>query len=520
MTAEEVKKYINQIAFSGATEFIERYEKVQDTSQIIGKFGLGFYSAFMVSDKVDVITNSYTSDSEPVQWSCKGDTDFELAPTVKKERGTDIILHISEEAKDYLQEHKIQEVLDKYCRFLPVEIIFGTREETSKDEKGETIKDEKGKEIKIKKDNIINETNPLWTRNPKEITDQEYKDFYKKLYPFAEEPLFWIHLNVDYPFNLTGILYFPKIKDDITLEKNQIQLYSRQVFITDEVKDIVPEFLRLLHGLIDSPDIPLNVSRSYLQSDGNVKKINTYITKKVAEKLQELFKNDRPNFETKWKDIGLFVKYGMISDEKFGEKAKSFCLLTNVDDKKFTFEEYAEFVQANQTDKNGSKVFLYSNDTAKQDIFIQKAKDTGYDVLKFDKIIDNHFISVIEQKVEKTQVKRVDADIASKLVEKEEKIESVLSKEQQDKIIGVYQKAIDKKNIELKIETMDTKDLPLTITFPEYMRRMKEMAMFNSMGGAMPEQQFIHVNANHGINTKILNLSKEGRTDRTCQANL
>lgn len=501
MTAEEIKKYINQIAFSGATEFIERYKNVEDTNQIIGKFGLGFYSAFMVAEKVDIITQSYQEESEAVQWSCKGETDFEINKAVKKERGTDIVLHLAEDAKAYLEESKIQSILNKYCRFLPIQIIFGTKEET--------VKDEQDKEKKVKKDNIINDTKPLWTVNPKDITDEQYLEFYKSLYPFAPDPLFWIHLNVDYPFNLTGILYFPKLKDDFTVDKNKIQLYSRQVFITDEVKDIVPEFLMLLHGVIDSPDIPLNVSRSYLQSDSNVKKINNYISKKVAETLDGLFKNDRKSFEAKWKDIGLFIKYGMISDEKFGERAKKFCLLENLASKKFTFDEYLEEVQANQTDKNNLRVLLYSNDPAKQDVYIQQAKTMGYDVLSFDKLIDNHFIQVLETKLDKVQVKRVDADIVSKLIEQDTTTEAVLSEAEQTKIKEIYKTVIGQDKANLQVESMGTDNLPVTITFSEYMRRMKEMSKFNTMGGMgmdFPDQQIVNINGNHTLITKILNM--------------
>ena len=407
MTDEEVKKYINQIAFSGATEFLEKYKDAGEDKQIIGHFGLGFYSSFMVADRVDIITKSYQEGAEPVKWTCDGSTEFELSPTVKKEVGTDVVLHINKDSEEFLEPPRIQGILDKYCKFLPVEIEFDGK--------------------------VVNNPNPIWTKSPSDLQDEDYLAFYKELYPFSEDPLFWIHLNVDYPFNLTGVLYFPKIKQELEPSRNKIQLYSRQVFITDEVKDVVPEFLMLLHGVVDSPDIPLNVSRSYLQSDSNVKKINAHITKKVADKLNELFKKDRPAYEEKFGSIGLFVKYGMISEDKFYDKAQKFVLLQNTDGKYFTLDEYQEHVAANQTDKDKNLVYLYTTDKGKQYTFIQSAKKKSYDVLNLDGPIDSHFINLLEQKLEKTSLKRVDAETVDKLIDKDEKIESVLSDQEKEK---------------------------------------------------------------------------------------
>src|SRR5690606_10801747 len=418
MTADEIKKYINQIAFSGATEFMERFKEANDANEIIGRFGLGFYSAFMVADKVEIQSLSYQEGAEPAHWTCDGSTTYEIAPGTRTTRGTDVILHINADSEEFLSQYRLQEILDKYAKFLPVPIRFGTK--TSSEPDGE---DEEGKPKykSVEVDNIINNTNPAWTKAPAELKDEDYLNFYRELYPHAmDEPLFWIHLNVDYPFNLTGILYFPKIKNELEIQRNKIKLYSRQVFITDEVKDIVPEFLMLLHGVIDSPDIPLNVSRSFLQADSNVKKINAHITKKVADKLAEIFKSDRKGFEEKWPDIALFVKYGMLSDDKFAEKANEYCLVKNTDNEIYTLKEYAEKVKDIQQDKDGNVVYLYTNDTAQQDGYITTAKDRGYDVLVMDSPIDSHFVAYIEQKAEKTQLKRVDADVIDKLIQKEE----------------------------------------------------------------------------------------------------
>ncbi len=491
MTAEEVKKYINQIAFSGATEFIEKYKDKGEDKQIIGHFGLGFYSSFMVADKVEIFTKSYQKDTEGVHWICDGSTEFEIESADKKENGTDIILHVNKDSKEFLEQPRLQGILDKYCKFLPVEIEF----------------DEK----------VINNPEPLWTKAPADLTDEDYLKFYKELYPFAEDPLFWIHLNVDYPFNLTGILYFPKIKNDLELSRNKIQLYSRQVFITDEVKDVVPEFLMLLHGVIDSPDIPLNVSRSYLQSDSNVKKINNHITKKVADKLQELFKKDRKTYEEKFDHIGLFVKYGMISEDKFYEKAVKFVLLKNTEGEFYTLDEYREKVAVNQTDKNDSVTYLYTNDKNKQHAFIESANNKAYDVLELAGPLDSHFINMLEQKLEKTTLKRVDADTADKLVEKDEKIESVLSEEEQTTVKVIFEKAINNQSMTVTVESMSPEDLPVVITLPEFMRRMKDMAAMGggmAMMGNMPDQYSVAVNANHKLVDKILKADSEEKKEQ------
>ncbi len=504
MTAEEIKKYINQIAFSGATEFVEKFKDSADVNEIIGKFGLGFYSAFMVADQVEIQTLSYLPNSEPAHWICDGSTEFEISPGNRTERGTDIILHINKDSEEFLQESRVQEILDKYCQFLPIPIQLGMKTEQEKDGEDE---EGKAKYKSIEVPNIINKTVPLWTKAPSELKDEDYLNFYKELYPFTEDPLFWIHLNVDYPFNLTGILYFPKLKKDIELQRNKIKLYSRQVFITDEVKNIVPEFLMLLHGVIDSPDIPLNVSRSFLQADSNVKKINTYITKKVADKLAELFKNDRSAYEKKWDDIGLFVKYGIISDEKFYEKAKEFVLLENTQKEKYTLEEYKTKVEGNQTDKNSNLVYLYTNDPNKQDSFIQSATKKGYDVLLMNSPIDGHFVSHIEHKLEKTSIKRVDADVIDKIIVKEETIASVLSEEESNTIKSVFERAINKPTMTVELESLSPNEFPVTITMDEFMRRMKDMSMMGggmSFYGAMPDRYKVAINANHSLIEKIL----------------
>lgn len=512
MTADEIKKYINQIAFSGASEFLEKYKDKGEEQQIIGFFGLGFYSAYMVADEVEIITKSYQEGAEPARWVCDGSTEYEISTAKKKDRGTDIVLHINKDSEEFLDEFRLKELLDKYCKFLPVDIQFGTKDEYVPDGKD---KDGNEKTKTITVDNIINNKEPLWTKSPANLTDEDYLKFYKELYPFAEDPLFWIHLNVDYPFNLTGILYFPKLKNDFEIQKNKIQLYSRQVFITDDVKNVVPEFLQLLHGVIDSPDIPLNVSRSFLQSDSNVKKINTYITKKVADKLDELFKKDREAFAAKWDDIGLFVKYGMISEDKFYDKAKDFFLFKNTEDETFTSEEYKEKVQANQTDKDGHLVYLYTTDPGKQDAFIQSAKNKSYDVLKFDTIIDSHFINHMEQKLEKTQLKRVDAETIDKLIPKEDSIESVLSEKETEKVKELFEQAINNPSMTVSVESQAVDEMPVVITMSEFMRRMKDMAAtggggFNMMGG-MPDQYNVAINANHPIVSKILKAKSEDK---------
>ena len=495
MTAEEIKKYINQIAFSGATEFVEKYKDKGEDKQIIGHFGLGFYSAFMVAANVEIITKSYQEGSEGARWECDGSTEFTITPNEKTERGTDIVLHIAEDSKEFLDKYRLQSILNKYCRFLPVEIEFDGK--------------------------VINNPNPIWNKQPAELKDEDYQNFYSELYPMAEPPLFWIHLNVDYPFTLTGILYFPKIKGDFEVQKNKIQLYSRQVFITDEVKDVVPEFLMMLHGVIDSPDIPLNVSRSFLQADSNVKKINTYITKKVADKLAELYRNDAKGFEAKWDDIGMFVKYGMISDDKFYEKAKDFALFKNTKNEYYSLPAYQEHIKANQTDKEGNIVALYSNDTDKQDSFIQSMQGKGYDVLVFNTIIDSHYINLLERKLEKFLLKRVDADIVERLVDKGFKAENLLSEQQTAKLKELFEKVINKAEMKVSLEALAPDDLPVTVTLPEFVRRMKEMSYssgMNNMMGMFPETYNVIVNTSHPLIVKLTEAAEDVQSQKAKQA--
>ncbi len=511
MTAEEIKKYINQIAFSGAAEFVEKFKDKTDAKDIIGKFGLGFYSAFMVSDKVEVVSKSFKDGSEAARWICDGSTEFELTEASKETRGTDVILHVNKDSEEFLEEFRLKGILDKYCKFLPVEIKFGTKNESVEDG---VDKDNKPQYKTVTTDRIINNTSPIWVKAPLELKDEDYLNFYKELYPFTEDPLFWIHLNVDYPFNLTGVLYFPKIKNDFEIQRNKIQLYSRQVFITDEVKDVVPDFLMLLHGVLDSPDIPLNVSRSYLQSDANVKKISSHITKKVADKLLDMFNKDRKEFEKKWDDISVFVRYGMISDEKFYEKAKEFALLKNVDGQYFTLNEYVDKVKPNQTDKDEQVIYLYTNDKGKQDAFIQSAKAKAYDVLLLDGVLDSHFIGHLEQKLEKTQLKRVDSEIIDKLIVKSDAVASVLSKEEEEQVKGIFEKAINNKAMSVAIESLSPEDMPVTITMSEWMRRMKDMARTGGGGGmsfmgSMPDNYNVAVNGNHPIVQRILKAESE-----------
>ena len=510
MTAEEIKKYINQIAFSGATEFVEKFKDSKDANEIIGKFGLGFYSAFMVAKNVDIHSLSYQEGAEPTIWTCDGSTEFEIKKGKKKTRGTDIILHINEDSIEFLDKWKLQGILDKYCKFLPIPIKFGTKSESVEDgvdDKGE----KKWKSVEV--DNILNTTAPIWTKSPSDLQVEDYLAFYKSLYPMGEDPLFWIHLNVDYPFNLTGVLYFPKVKNDFELQRNKIKLFSRQVFITDEVKDIVPEFLMLLHGVIDSPDIPLNVSRSFLQADGNVKKINNYITKKVADKLSELFKKDRKAYEAKWGDIGLFVKYGMISEEKFYEKGKEFTLLKNTKEEYYTLDEYREKVLATQTDKNEQLIYLYSTDLKKQDSFIDSALKKEYDVLVMDSPIDNHFIQNIESKLEKTQLKRVDSDVVEKLIQKDSTYANLLTEDQSKSVKELFEKAIANKTYTVDIEGLSPDEMPVTITMEEWMRRMKEMAQTGggpmSFYGSLPDSYKVAINGNHPLVDKILKAENE-----------
>ncbi len=510
MTAEEIKKYINQVAFSGAEEFVEKFKDAKDANEIIGKFGLGFYSAFMVADKVEIQTLSYQEGAEAAKWTCDGSTSFEISKGKRKKRGTDIILHINKDSEEFLDKWKLQGILDKYAKFLPVPIKFGTKTESVEDgvdDKGE----KKWKSVEV--DNIINTTAPIWTKSPSDLTDEDYLKFYKELYPMSEDPLFWIHLNVDYPFNLTGVLYFPKVKNEFELQRNKIKLFSRQVFITDEVKDIVPEFLMLLHGVIDSPDIPLNVSRSFLQADSNVKKINSYITKKVADKLAELYKKDRKAYEDKWDDIGLFVKYGMISEDKFYEKGKDFALLKNTNGEFFTLEEYQSKVKPVQTDKNEQTIFLYATDLEKQDGFIQSANKKDYDVLVMDSPIDSHFIQNLESKLEKTQLKRVDADVAEKLIQKEDTYANLLTEDQSKEVKEIFEKAINNKTYSVEVEGLSPEELPVTITMEEFMRRMKDMAATGGGGmgfyGSLPDAYKVAINGNHPAVDKVLKAETE-----------
>jgi molecular chaperone HtpG len=504
MTEEEVNKYLNQVAFSSAEEFLEKYK---DDATIIGHFGLGFYSSFMVADKVEVITKSYRAEAPAVKWECDGNPEYAIEPHDKTDRGTEIILHINDENLEYLEDHRIRELLNKYCKFLPVEIKFGTKTDIKYEGEGDTKQ-----EIKTEVDDIINNPHPIWKKKPADLSDEDYKNFYQELHPFSQPPLFWIHLNIDYPFNLTGILYFPKLTNNFEVQKNKIQLYSNQVFITDDVKEIVPEFLMLLHGVIDSPDIPLNVSRSYLQSDANVKKINTYISKKVAEKLQSLFTTDRKAYEEKWKETSTFVKYGMISDEKFNEKALSFALLKNLENEYFTLEEYKEKVKGTQTDKHGKIIYLYSNDTRAQHSYIKAAKDYGYDVLEMDTIIDNHFMQHIEYKGNEVTFVRVDSDTPDHLVQKEETKESVLSQSEQDKVKDIFTNAI--KNLgagHIELKPLSPTDHPVTITKPEFMRRMKEMQALQGMDMNMfPDSHNVVINTNHPlVSEKLLKMKSE-----------
>ncbi len=511
MTGEEIKKYINQIAFSGAAEFVEKFKDKGDAKDIIGKFGLGFYSSFMVADNVEVISKSYQDGTEAARWQCDGSTEFELSGAEKENRGTDVVLHINADSEEFLDEFRLKGILEKYCKFLPVEIKFGTKQDSVEDG---VDKEGKPQYKTITTDRIINNTSPIWAKAPVELKDEDYLKFYKELYPFTEDPLFWIHLNVDYPFNLTGVLYFPKIKNDFEIQRSKIQLYSRQVFITDEVKDVVPDFLMLLHGVLDSPDIPLNVSRSYLQSDASVKKISSHITKKVADKLVDMFIKDRAEFEKKWDDISMFVKYGIISDEKFSEKAKEFALLKNTESKYFTLKEYEEKVKPTQTDKDKNVVYLYASDADKQHSFIEIANNRAYDVLVLNGVLDSHFINHLEQKLEKTQLKRVDSDTIDKLIAKDEAVASVLSKEEEETVKGIFEKAINNKSMTLAVESLSPSDLPVTITMSEWMRRMKDMARTGGGGGMsfmgnMPDSYNVAINGNHALVQKILKAESE-----------
>jgi molecular chaperone HtpG len=518
MTAGEIRKYINQVAFSGAAEFLEKFKEANDANEIIGRFGLGFYSAFMVAERVEIQTLSYQEGAEPACWTCDGSTEFEISEGSRTQRGTDVILYINADSEEFLEEHRISGILNKYAKFLPVPVQFGTKTESLPD--GEDAEGKpKYKDVEV--DNIINNTTPVWTKQPNDLKDEDYLSFYRELYPFSEEPLFWIHLNVDYPFHLTGVLYFPRLKNDFEITKNKIRLYSRQVFITDEVKDIVPEFLLLLHGVIDSPDIPLNVSRSFLQSDSNVKKINSYISRKVAEKLAELFKKDRKSYEEKWNDIGLFVKFGAISDEKFYEKAKEFLLLENTKHEKYTLEEYAARVKDFQEDKNGRLVYLYTADAERQDSYVQAAHKKNYDVLLMNSPIDTHFIHHLEMKLEKTSLKRVDADVMDKLIEKEDTEKHKLSDDETARLKSIFEKAINNPNMHVEIDSNHEDAMPVTITMEEWMRRMKDMSRMSggmNFYGNMPDTYKVSVNANHKLVNKILSADEAQQTVLAKQA--
>ncbi|MFO7935755.1 MAG: molecular chaperone HtpG [Bacteroidales bacterium] len=500
MTAEEVEKYINEIAFSSAEDFLEKYKK--DSQAIIGHFGLGFYSTFMVAEKVEIKTRSWQKDAKAVAWSCEGNPEFTLEEIDREKRGTDVILHLDSDNQEFLEEHRILELLEKYCRFLPVEIAFG-KEKEWKD----------GKEVETGRDRIVNDTKPLWTLPPAEVKDEDYKEFYRKLYPIAEEPLFNIHLNVDYPFTLTGILYFPRIKNNIEIQKNKIQLYSNQVYVTDSVEGIVPEFLTLLHGVLDSPDIPLNVSRSYLQSDSNVKKISAHITKKVADRLEEIFKNDREQFEKKWDDLKLFIDYGMMTEEKFHDRAMKFALLKNVDGKYFTFDEYEKLIKKEQTDQNKTLVYLYATDEKEQYSYIEAAKAKGYDVLLMDGQLDTHFLNHMESKLKDARFARVDSDIIDKLIPKEEARESRLSAEQKADLTPVFQAHLSsEEHYYVSYEALDENDQPVMITQSEFMRRMKDMQELSgaaSMYGNMPDSYNLVVNSNHSLVNRIVDQTEK-----------
>lgn len=502
MTEEEINKYINQIAFSGVTDFLDKYK--DNANAIIGHFGLGFYSSFMVSKKVDIITRSYKEGAKAVKWSCDGSPEFEIEDAEKADRGSDIVLHIDDDCKEFLEKQKIEELLNKYCKFMAVPVAFGKKTEW---------KD--GKQQETDEDNIINNVEPLWTKAPSTLKDEDYKSFYRTLYPMQDEPLFWIHLNVDYPFNLTGILYFPRIKSNIELQRNKIQLYCNQVFVTDQVEGIVPEFLTLLHGVIDSPDIPLNVSRSYLQSDANVKKISKYITKKVADRLAAIFKENRKDYEEKWDDLKIFIHYGMLSQDDFYDRAKDFALLKDVDGKYFTYEEYQALIKDNQTDKEGNLVYLYANDKEGEYSYIEAAKAKGYSVLLLDGQLDNPMVSMLEQKLEKTRFSRVDADIVDRLIQKEDKKESELAKDEKDNLEQTFRSQLpkmEKTEFYVDVQALGEQTLPVLITQSEYMRRMKEASKFQAgmaFYAQMPDAFNLVLNSDHPLIKQVL---EDGKT--------
>ena len=498
MTAEEIDKYINQIAFSGVTDFLSKYK--DEEVSIIGHFGLGFYSSFMVSDKVEIITKSYQEGAKAVRWSCDGSPEFTLEDAERESHGSDIILHISDDCKEFLEKNKIEELLNKYCKFMAVPVIFGKKTEW---------KD--GKQVETAEDNVINHVEPLWTKAPSSLKDEDYKKFYQTLYPMQDEPLFWIHLNVDFPFHLTGILYFPRVHNSIELQRNKIQLYCNQVFVTDQVEGIVPDFLTLLHGVIDSPDIPLNVSRSYLQGDANVKKISSYITKKVADRLSQTFKDDRKDYETKWDDLKLFINYGMLSQEDFYDRAKDFSLFKDVDGKYFTFDEYKTLIKDNQTDKNGDLIYLYATNKDEQYTYINAAQAKGYSVLMFDGQLDVPMVSMLEQKFEKSRFSRVDADIVERLIAKDDEKKDELNTDDRDKLSELFRSQMPsggKVNYTVDVEALGTEGTPVIITQNEYMRRMKEMSQFQagmSFYGEMPDSYTVVLNSDHRLVKNILN---------------
>lgn len=506
MTEEEIDKYINQIAFSGVTDFLDKYK--DEANAIIGHFGLGFYSSFMVSDRVDIITKSYKEDTKAVEWSCDGSPEFTLKDTDKADRGTDIVLHISDDCQEFLEKARIETLLNKYCKFMAVPVVFGKKTEW---------KD--GKEVDTEEDHVINDVEALWLKQPSGIKDEDYKSFYRTLYPMSDEPLFWIHLNVDFPFHLTGILYFPRIASNIDLQRNKIQLYSNQVFVTDQVEGIVPDFLTLLHGVIDSPDIPLNVSRSYLQSDSNVKKISTYITKKVADRLQQIFKDDRKDYEQKWDDLKLFINYGMLSQEDFFDRAKDFALFKDVDGKYFTYEEYKTLIKDNQTDKNGDLIYLYATDKEDQYTYINNAQDKAYSVLLFDGQLDVPIVSMLEQKFEKSRFSRVDGDIIDRLIVKEDAKKTVLEENDRDNLSEVFRSQMpkmDKATFNVDIESLGEQSSPVVITQSEYMRRMKEMSKFQpgmSFYGQMPDSYTVVLNADHPLVKNVLDATNNATAE-------
>lgn len=516
MTAEEIDKYINQIAFSGAEEFVQQYKGKEGAEQIIGHFGLGFYSAFMVAEKVQIRTLSRHEGSQAVQWESNGSPEYTITEIEKADRGTDIVLYIAEDSTEFLEKGRIQGILDKYCKFLPQPVIFGTKTEYQDDPNGEKDEDGKVKRVAVEVENQVNNTVPAWTKAPVDLTDADYSQFYRELYPGTfDNPLFHIHLNVDYPFNLTGILYFPRIKENVEVQRNKINLYSNQVFITDNVEEIVPEFLTLLHGVIDSPDIPLNVSRSYLQSDGNVKKISSHITKKVADKLAEMFRKDREDFQSKWDDLNLFVQYGMLSDEKFGDKAKKFMLVKDTDGNFSTIEEFKEKVAALQTNKDEKVVFLYTNNPEEQFGFVKKAKDRGYQVLHLEGPLTPHWVAKAEQLFENVMFARLDSDTLDKLIEKDENIPSKLSKEDEEVLKPLFEEVLDKQKYIVQFESMSSDDAPIIITQPEFIRRMMEQQKLGGAGfyGAFPETYNLVVNGNHEKIAEIL----AAKTDKTKQ---